>query len=477
MKIPECPPQLENLFSGEPEKNVDALKLIMLSPVKAWDEKGRYQHWEKLKHLPTPSDLTPELHWLATKFARKKIEKSLPLQDKNGAPFNYCLPDSALDYILWISEQATGAVTGDPKITDPKTKRTYLISSLIEEAINSSQLEGAATTRRVAKEMIRTGRKPKDKSEHMILNNYSAMRFILDHIDDPLTPSMVFDLHKILTEGTLDEGYEDRSGVFRRAEDDICVTWEGVELHVPPPVQELEERLNQLCAFVNGTFDIEHDFFPPIVRAIIAHFIIGYDHPFFDGNGRTARALFYWVMAKSGFWMMEYVSISRVIKKKPISYLKAYLHSETDGNDVTYFILHQLEVVKEAIEDLYTYLIRKTEELRDTERALSKSKLKGLLNHRQLALIKNALENPGAQYTLTSHQTSHDISYQSARTDLLELSDELGVLRKLKEGKKLVFVAPNNLSSLINGYTTFHQGVHQGVSVLEAGGRTFDGSK
>ncbi|MDZ7785482.1 MAG: Fic family protein [Halioglobus sp.] len=452
MKLPESPPTLEAAFAADPEKAARLYRRLLADPVQAWDARGRYLHWEKLRHLQPPPELTSEEHWLATKLARRNIAKRLPLLDKQGEPLRYCLPDAALEYILWISEQAAGTVGGDPRITDPKTQRTYLINSLIEEAISSSQLEGAATSRRVAKEMIRTGRKPRDKSEQMVLNNYHAMRFILDHVDDALTPSMVFELHRILVQGTLEAGYESRAGVVRAPEDDIVVSWEEAVLHVPPPVAELDDRLARLCHFVNGDLDTGHQFFPPVVRAVVAHFMIGYDHPFFDGNGRVARALFYWVMAQSGFWLMEYTSISRVIKASQISYLKAYLYTESDDNDLTYFILHQLAVVRQAIEDLHNYLARKARELRDTERALQRSGLKGKLNYRQLALLKNALDNPGAQYTFASHRTSHGISYQSARTDLLELSDEFGVLRKLKEGKKMVFVAPNNLPDLIRRY-------------------------
>ena len=453
MKIPESPPEMGDNFFGEGEGAAEKLQLILNPAIKPCDHKGRYQHWEKMRHLDPPEGYTSELYWLATSFARGKISKALPFVDKHGKPFKYCLPDTVLEQILWISGQATGAVAGDPKITDPKTKRTYLINSLIEEAINSSQLEGAATTRAVAKEMIRTDRRPKDRGEQMILNNYTAMKFISEFIEDSLTPSMVFELHKVLTEKTLDEGYEHKAGVFRSGDDNIAVEWDdGTTLHVPPPVGELKDRLDLICEFANGVNEEGNDFIPPIIRAIVVHFMIGYDHPFYDGNGRTARALFYWVMAKSGFWLMEYVSISRVIKSKPTSYMKAYLHTETDNNDVTYFIVHQLAIVKRAIEDLHDYLLKKTEELRNTELALKNSRLHGLLNHRQLALVKNAIQHPGAQYTVKSHQTSHGVAYQTARTDLLNLSDDYGVLRKLKEGRTDVFVAPPDLLEVVRRF-------------------------
>ena len=136
--------------------------------------------------------------------------------------------------------------------------------------------------------------------------------------------------------------------------------------------------------------------------------MIGYDHPFVDGNGRTARALFYWIMAREGYWLMEYISISRVIKMAPAQYMYAYLHTETDSNDVTYFIIHQLEVIKKAIRDLHSYLAHKTGEYRRAARLLENSKLSGALNHRQLGLLKNALDNPGQEYTIKSHKLHYN---------------------------------------------------------------------
>ena len=58
----------------------------------------------------------------------------------------------------------------------------FLVNSLMEEAIRSSQLEGATTSRRVAKEMLRTGREPRDRSERMIANNYRALQFMREEM-------------------------------------------------------------------------------------------------------------------------------------------------------------------------------------------------------------------------------------------------------------------------------------------------------
>ncbi|HEY9034910.1 MAG TPA: Fic family protein [Pseudomonadales bacterium] len=452
MRIPLSPPPLDDLLQQLLRQGPAALELLALArSVGPCDNKGRYLHWDKLRHLPPPEGLTSEQYWLATKMARQAIQKPLPLLDKTGQPMTFSLPDVLIRDLLWISENATGAIQADARITDDKIRKTYLMNSLIEEAITSSQLEGASTTRRVAKEMLRSGRAPQNHSERMIANNYQAMAFIRSLKSELLTPSIIFELHKILTEGTLDAGDEHKAGILRQADDDICVySHDDVLLHVPPRSADLRARLQAICDFANHHHDDEGGYLPPVIRAIIVHFMIGYDHPFVDGNGRTARALFYWVMAREGYWLMEYISLSRVLKKAPAQYMYAYLYSETDDNDVTYFIFHQIHAIREAIDDLHDYLALKSRQLHAADNALGHSALRGLLNHRQLSLLKNALENPGAEYTIKSHQNAHGVTYQTARTDLLMLSDQYAILKKFKSGKKDVFIAPPDIQQQLD---------------------------
>lgn len=451
MKIPESPPSFSHIL-GDIEK-LDTKKLMLLvgSSVGPCDDQGRYLHWDKLKHIQPPPDYDSELYWLATKQARVKIFEDLPFKDKKQLPFKFCVPPSVLRDILWISENATGAIKADPRITDPSTKQTYLINSLIEESISSSQLEGASTTRKIAKEMIRTEREPENNSERMILNNYLAMKFIREFKGDRLTSSMIFELHKILTQGTLSKQNKGKAGVFRDKEDNIGVySFNDVLIHTPPIADELPQRLQLICDFANKADEDDATFYPPIIRAITIHFMIGYDHPFVDGNGRLARALFYWVMAKENYWLMEYISLSRVLKKAEAQYVLAYLHTETDDNDVTYFIIHQLAAIKNAITDLHAHLKLKSSELRQAEEALLDSPLQGVLNSRQLSLLKHALKNPGAEFTIKSHKNSHGITYQTARTDLLKLSDNYNILNKYQRGRAHIFIAPRNLRVLIS---------------------------
>lgn len=353
------------------------------------------------------------------------------------------MPDEALRTLHFIDQRAAGKVAMPEVVTESEgAKRRYLVNSLIEEAIRSSQLEGAATSRKVAEEMLRSGREPVNRSEQMILNNYRALEYMRGQVNLPLTPEVVFTLHRILTEGTLDN--PDAAGRLQRPDEDRVAVYDRLTLkqvHAPPPAEQLPERLDALCRFANEE-DESPGFLHPVVRSVLLHFWMGYDHPFEDGNGRTARALFYWSMAHQKYWLTEYLSISRILRLAPSQYMDSYLYTKTDEGDTTYFILYQLEVIQRAIHDLYRYLRRKSQEAREAEALIRRSES---FNHRQLALLSSALRNGHRSYTIESHRKSHRVSYQTARTDLLELSGK-GLLEQRRSGHRFVFAPTDDLA-------------------------------
>lgn len=273
------------------------------------------------------------------------------------------------------------------------------------------------------------------------------MQFIREIKDDALTPSMVLELHRILTEDTLDNPV--MAGRLRSGSDEITVVDHRDQqiLHVPPEASELGRRMEVLCEFANASD--ESGFLHPVVRAILLHFMLAYDHPFVDGNGRTARALFYWSMAHQGYWLMEYISISAIIKKAPSKYSRAYLHTETDDNDLTYFIIHQVEVIHHSIEDLHSYLDRKMQGIGEAEQLLKESPRLKKMNFRQLALLRHALKHPRFAYVVHEHQASHGIAYDTARRDLIAMADKFKLLTKIKQGKNYLFISPPDLEERI----------------------------
>lgn len=419
----------------------DLSKLGQISAL-AQDERSarQYLHWDRLRFLPVPRGFTHEDWWLAIKLSRTGMLRPVPLKDLKGQSFRFAVPEMVHEELHKIDVGAGGAIGLPEPITNPQTKDRYLIRSLMEEAITSSQLEGAVTTREVAKEMIRSGRPPRDISEQMILNNFATMQRITELRAEALTPQMIFEVHRLVTDKTLPD--PTAAGRFRRADEYRVVGDDyGEVFHDPPPADELSDRLQAMCDFANGK--TPGFFIHPVVRAIILHFWLAYDHPFVDGNGRTARALFYWSMLHHGCWLFEFVSISNILRKAPAEYARSFLHTESDANDLTYFIVAQTKVIRKAITELHAYIDSKTAEVRELEthvRALN------LFNHRQAELIRHALKHPYQHYTIGSHRQSHNVVYQTARADLLDLAAR-GMLELKQASRPMVFRVPKDLST------------------------------
>lgn len=397
-----------------------------------------YIYWDKFKHIYNLNLTSMEVAWSLLRATRNSHKKKIPLTDTQSKEFGYWLPDSLFKELHYLDQHAAGEILVDSPHVHAKEKERFLISSLMEEAIASSQLEGAATTRKVAKEMLRFGRKPTNHAEQMIYNNYVTIKNIKNIIAEPLSPDVLKALQASLTQNTLDD--PNTSGRFRKEDEPIeVVNPDGELLHTPPPAHELPERIKLLCQFANE--NNENEFTHPVVRAIILHFWLAYDHPFVDGNGRTARALFYWYMLKSGYWLTEYLSISRVIKKAPSQYYRAFLYSEKDEQDITYFLSFHLRAIRLAIEELRKYLAKKTTEIKEVTTSLIR--YPGL-NDRQSALLYHALTHADVMYTIESHMNTCAITYETARADLLRL-DKKGLLEKFKKGRTFYYVPVSSL--------------------------------
>ena len=271
------------------------------------------------------------------------------------------------------------------------------------------------------------------------------MQFIKSLKSEKLTLAAVQALHEVLTEGTM---RQEKVGVFRDSTDDVFVeNSEGEILHIAPSADLLNERMQKLLDYSNGADKSE--FTHPVIRSIILHFMLGYEHPFVDGNGRTARALFYWSMKKHQYWLIEYISLSKEIKAAPVQYGQAYLETESDDGDITYFLINQLKMIKRALMSFQSNLEERVLETREARKFLDASdQFKEKLNFRQLALLKHAIRNSGHRYNINEHKNSHGITYETSRQDLQTMA-KLGLLEQSRAGRKFIFTSPQNMNEIL----------------------------
>jgi len=382
-----------------------------------------YPYWNQVKYIETKEQYNKEKLWFALKFLRQLNRTIVKFGKYN---FSFTVTDEMFELLHYFDMNIGGSFTGEILIPS-ENQNTYLVSSIMEEAIASSQMEGATTTRKVAKDMLRKSEKPRNKSQQMILNNYLTIHYIKENAQEDFSISRLKEIHRTMTANTLDDAND--AGKIREQHDNILIM-DGITGDVaynPPHYEELEELLLDFEKFFNQN---EKTFIHPIVKGIIVHFMLSYIHPFVDGNGRTARSLFYWYMIRQGYWLIEYMTISRVIYKTKRMYEKAFLYTEYDDNDLTYFILYNLRTMKKAFEELKTYLKRKSEENNSISLL---TRIQGI-NARQAQIIKIVQDNNNASFTVKEIESRFAVSNFTARTDLEGLVN-LGYLSEIKINK------------------------------------------
>jgi len=397
-----------------------------------------YLYWDKVKYKKT--NHSPEELWYAVKFSR--ILKSQSVRFGNYL-FTYTTTDYLQKSLHYFDLNIGGSLDSNVGIVETD-KSKYLISSIMEEAISSSQMEGAATTRKKAKEMLQKELKPKNRSEYMILNNYETIQYITHHRNDDLTLESLLYIHSLITKNTLDKPQEE--GLLRSNDDIYVVNHATSEIvHQPPHHGEVNELLTALCDFFNKD---SGDFIHPIIKGIIIHFMIAWIHPFSDGNGRTARTLFYWYMLKKGYWLTEYLSISRIIKDTKNQYEKAYLYTENDENDLTYFVTYHLKTMEKAFDALKEYIRRKQSEVKHAAQFLKIPNI----NERQAQIIKLMNEESDRVLNIKEMENRFQVSNFTARSDLKGL-EELGFLTIIHVNKiKQSFIKSNDFDKILKKY-------------------------
>lgn len=436
MRIPEKPPgnalalpensqKMMEIFSAYNENDEKSEEIRTI--VRKYNEDD-YIHWDILKRKKLPYD--PKIIWWFLRLLRKGKYRSITI---GKTDLRYIVLDKFqknLHSIDKSSPSSFDSLSGTPR---EGSKQHYLINSLMEEAIASSQLEGAATTRQVAKKFLREGKKPRNNSEKMILNNFRTISKLKALKDQPLTKDLILEIHHEICRGTLDE--ESDESDFRTTNDIVVQDkTDYTPVYYPPDFTEIPVMLDGVCDFANN-----HDrFIHPIIKAIILHFLIGFIHPFNDGNGRTARALFYWYALKNHYDLFEYLSISRIFIHSPARYSMAYLYTETDNNDLTYFLDFNIEIISKAMDELRIYI---ENELSEEKEAFRIFKETPGLTVRQAEILMDFIKNSMNHYTIGEIAGKYAVSIPTARNDLLALENK-GKIKKYRDGKKFVFMLP-----------------------------------
>ncbi len=403
------------------------------------DNKGRYLAFDEFRHRVS-KELSIDAAWALTKEIRRQSNTNLFIL---GVPPSFCpyIDTSLIQKTKTLVDQSTttAALEWANRKIGEEQNFSYMLEDLVEEeAISSSQLEGAATTTLIAKDMLKRKREPRSMDERMIIGNFKMMRFVWDKRAEFLTIDLIRELHAIGVTGIDDEKYT--PGAFRLNDNVFVGDIDGNILHQPPPVAGLEGRLQSLCDWINADHDeIEsQSYIHSLIKAICVHFAIGYEHPFNDGNGRVARALFYWFMFKKDYGAFRYISISNLLKEAATQYGKSYLYTETDEMDMTYFIEYQCSIIMRAVNAFKLHCQKAVTGIEEFNKWMFNSGVYGKLSEKQKIVFQVAKSSTNTVFTARYVEEKLGCSYNTAATVLNGLVD-LNLFDKQKDGKEWIY--------------------------------------
>jgi len=402
-------------------------------------------YWDALRHKePSPKGISKEQLWLIVKLIRESQAIGTVISDKEGNAYSWIKLDYFEEFFHELDLNTGGELFVEKGKIDKTNKQKLISRGIMEEAIASSQLEGAATSRLEAKKILREGRAPTNKSEQMIVNNYNSMKAIEDDYKKrPLSMDLLLELHAMTTKNTLDSAGEKprmrRPGEQIFVNDDI----QGIIYHEAPDIEFVKPELEKLIKFANDE-NGGNGFIHPVIKAIMLHFWLGYLHPFTDGNGRLARLLFYWYLVNKGYWAFIYLPISKIIKKAHKQYIMAYVYSEQDDNDLTYFIDYNLKRIKMAVKEFEKYL---EEQAGKNVQMKKKSEVQYALNIRQVQLLQYLHNVPDEYTTLKTHMNINQVTRMTASKDLNNLVNK-GLLTSNKQGRTIFYYGTDKIKQL-----------------------------
>lgn len=371
---------------------------------------------EVLHRLPLSVDI--KAFWPVLENTRRGMSTLLPLITQEGESFWFVQNPSITMQVDQVSASARRETLLSPWVTAHLQE-----DAMIEEAVYSSLIEGAFTTREAAEKMLKSGRKPRNQSEQMVKNNYDALSFMLERLHMPISRDMLVQVAGILTRGTTDTPVTG----FRTIQ--VVVAGQDEVVYTPPAPDQVSGMMDSLLDFIKTSK------LHPVIKACIAHFYFVYVHPFTDGNGRTARALSLLILLQSGFDFFRSFPISSLVAKDRMKYYRAIRDVEDSAGDMTYFIDTYSAMLSGALQimerQVTFHLLRK--EWMARLRAL------GTLNERQLLGADWLLKKDQEQMTVNVWKKKFGTATETARQDLLTLS-ETGLLTRRMEGKKAVFI-------------------------------------
>lgn len=335
--------------------------------------------------------------------------KELPLSDFNG------------NNLVFIENHAAVSQTA-VKLLLKNQSNYYGVKTAEDEIVATSAIENIDFSRDSVRNILK-GYAPKNDQESRILGIKKGLEFIAD-TSNKITEE---NLHKLymMTVGDFLEG-DDRlnDGEFYR-HDSVSIVGSQIE-HMGVNYKKIPELMKALIEFINADDSIND-----LVKAAVIHFYFAYVHPYFDGNGRTARLMHLWFLIQKGYQSALFIPFSGLIEKSRKAYYDAF--SAVEDNQIFSGVIDVTPFVLYFIENVYNKMNNSTDTLSVYDEAVKS----GELTKKEVALWQFVISCYGTE-EFSTKQLEKDFgnaAYATIRSFVLKL-EKLGLLTSVRYGTR-----------------------------------------
>lgn len=318
---------------------------------------------------------------------------------------------------------------------------SYIIKSLKDEIALTNEIEGVRSTRKEIEDAIDSIKNDKNARFKGLVDKYfkliSNEIIPLNNCEDIRTIYDALVLPEIEKENLPD-------GILFRKEPVQVVSATQKEKHRGiMPESKIIESLDLCLDF------LKNDDIDSLIKISAFHYLFGYIHPFYDGNGRTSRFISSYLI-KNELDVLLALKLSYTVKNNINKYYKAFdiCNDRKNKGDITFFVVTFLELLSQASDDLYTKIADLNDQLNYYNNIINTLVNEKVLNDKQAKCIFILCQNRLFDDTYMNMNTLTELLEKSDTTTrkILKSLELKNLLVKSKNKNQYLYSA--NLDSL-----------------------------
>ena len=370
-----------------------------------------------------------ELDRMEYKYSVSSVKEFIGLLRQNLAQ-PLPLADFSSDELFYLPNLAQISTNGMKQLLSvPASNQSFGLQAMTEEIHATFQIESIRSSRNSIRHIL-NGYAPRNEEESRIYGMKRGLDFIADR-QNAITEENLHQLYQISSGDYLPD--EDRLLPDHFYRHDHVYVVGGEESREGLPAQQLPDAMKRLVDFTNAKDGINE-----LHKAAILLFAFAYYHPYFDGNGRTARLLHLWYLVQQGYPAALFTPFSRYIAESKAAYYKAYDRVEKNAlisgyTDVTPFLSY---FCNEIYNRLQVDAAPPQADLQVYQTALANGKI----TEKERLLWEYVLSAYGTE-EFTTKQLEKDFrnaAYATIRTFVMKFH-EMGLLAARKAGNRVYY--------------------------------------